>query len=183
MLSNTANRKVERAHQAAKMRGRAGAGELWAGSYVRADLVDFLAENPVFGASLGSGGRAPAVEVAAPHEDAGGEANSGAAELSAAASLEAAFDGQDVPVGGAASELLGELEALRGGSAVRPEAPPEPQAAQAPVSLGGLRTGGEGGVGSIAEEGAEAYEEQELGYVVGSDDDPMVQELLRVDKR
>jgi hypothetical protein len=177
----------------------AGAGELHAGSYVRPDLVEFLSRSPVFGASLGNGGRAPAAQRANAKEQ-GGESSLGGVDWSyagakskpetavpldgasapekgargasgrnAAASLETALRSHDVTLGGAASELLGELESLQAGPSVGPIEPLKSEPAQAPAHRGDVRAGRV----DLAEE-----EEELLGYVIGGDDDPEVRALL-----
>ena len=184
----------------------AGAGELHAGSYVRPDLVEFLSRSPVFGASLGNGGRVPAARRANAAEQ-GGESSLGGVDWSyagakckpeaavpldgasapekgargasgqdAAASLETALGSHDVTLGGAASELLGELESLQAGPSLGPIEPLKSEPAQAPAHRGDVRAGRV----DLAEEEEEllGYSVKELGYVIGGDDDPEVRALL-----
>jgi len=175
----------------------ASSGELHVGSYVRPDLVEFLSRSPVFRASPGNGGRAPAAqranaaeqdaestlggihwsEVAAPLDDATEpeEGARGASGRDGAASLETAMGGNAVTVNGAASELLGELESLRAGPSVGPVETHKSEPAQAPAHRGDVRAGAD-----VAEEQEEllGYSVKELGYEIGGDDDPEVRALL-----
>ena len=180
----------------------ADAGELHAGSYVRQDRVEFLSRSPVFRASLGNGGRAPAAqrvnaadqgvesslggidwsyagakckpEAAVPLDGASAPEKGarGASGQDAAASLETALGSHDVTLGGAASELLEELESLRAGPSLGPIEPLKSE----PAHRGDVRAGRV----EMAEEEEEllGYSVKELGYVIGGDDDPEVRALL-----